>query len=463
MAHLFDKLNPNFFSILSSPNKRMYVDCLFIIYNAVDSIEESFQGDREYVVSRLVDYFDDIALEEFVDVAENNKPNTSRQKANYVINVLKNNGWIGEEELGDYKISLNLFDYSIKTISLLDDIVNARQDEYTGEIFAVYSLLNSFTIEEGIGVIEQSYKKTLEIIKKLKALKANIYRYYYDITKKRSKENLQNILEKLLIEYKQNFFDTSYYNLKTKDSLPRYKRAILKRVSVIYDNVETMDILASKVIQDKRIDDYNEAFSYIENKLRFIQDSFNVLDNLIIDIDRKNEQYISATASKILYLTNHSDDIEGIFNRLFKVVLSDDDFDFNSILNVAQIKNLDTASLYNQRRYRMDSIPEELFDMEDFFTEEDKERRIQKILENSIYSKREINKYVLELLRDRRSLKASEIIVNSKEEYIKLVLIFLYSKSVGMEYDIELLNTEVVSNFVSFNDFKIFNKGVSYE
>lgn len=463
MAHLFDKLNPNFFSILSSPNKRMYVDCLFIIYNAVDSIEESFQGDREYVVSRLVDYFDDIALEEFVDVTENNKPNTSRQKANYVINVLKNNGWIGEEELGDYKISLNLFDYSIKTISLLDDIVNARQDEYTGEIFAVYSLLNSFTIEEGIGVIEQSYKKTLEIIKKLKALKANIYRYYYDITKKHSKENLQNILEKLLIEYKQNFFDTSYYNLKTKDSLPRYKRAILKRVSVIYDNVETMDILASKVIQDKRIDDYNEAFSYIENKLRFIQDSFNVLDNLIIDIDRKNEQYISATASKILYLTNHSDDIEGIFNRLFKVVLSDDDFDFNSILNVAQIKNLDTASLYNQRRYRMDSIPEELFDTEDFFTEEDKERRIQKILENSIYSKREINKYVLELLRDRRSLKASEIIVNSKEEYIKLVLIFLYSKSVGMEYDIELLNNEVVSNFVSFNDFKIFNKGVSYE
>jgi hypothetical protein len=463
MAHLFDKLNPNFFSILSSPNKKMYVDCLFIIYNAVDSIEESFQGDREYVVSRLVDYFDDIALEEFVDVTENNKPNTSRQKANYVINVLKNNGWIGEEELGDYKISLNLFDYSIKTISLLDDIVNARQDEYTGEIFAVYSLLNSFTIEEGIGVIEQSYKKTLEIIKKLKALKANIYRYYYDITKKRSKENLQNILEKLLIEYKQNFFDTSYYNLKTKDSLPRYKRAILKRVSVIYDNVETMDILASKVIQDKRIDDYNEAFSYIENKLRFIQDSFNVLDNLIIDIDRKNEQYISATASKILYLTNHSDDIEGIFNRLFKVVLSDDDFDFNSILNVAQIKNLDTASLYNQRRYRMDSIPEELFDTEDFFTEEDKERRIQKILENSIYSKREINKYVLELLRDRRSLKASEIIVNSKEEYIKLVLIFLYSKSVGMEYDIELLNNEVVSNFVSFNDFKIFHKGVSYE
>jgi hypothetical protein len=32
-----------------------------------------------------------------------------------------------------------------------------------------------------------------------------------------------------------------------------------------------------------------------------------------------------------------------------------------------------------------------------------------------------------------------------------------------MEYDIKLLNNEVVSNFVSFNDFKIFHKGVSYE
>lgn len=461
MAHLLDKMHPNFFNVLSSPNKRMYLDCIFIIYNSVDSIEESFQGDREYVVQRLIDYFDDVALEEFVDVSEEERAGTSRQKANYVINVLKNNGWIGEEELGDYKTSINLFDYSIKVINTLDDIMHARQEEYTGEIFTIYSILKAFNLNEGIGVIEQAFLKTNDLIRKLKTLKANIYRYYYDVTRQQKKEDLQNILEKLLIEYKQNFFDQAYYNLKTKDSLPRYKRAILSEISKIYDDVDLMDTLAKNVLDTKSIDNYNDAFDYIESKLRFIQDSFSALDNLILDIDRKNEQYISATASKILFLTNHSDDIEGVFNRLFKVVVDMDehDFDYNEILNVSQIKNLDTESLYNQRRRRVDVDPDEIYISDDIIDDEDRKRRVHQILRHSAYSKLEINKYVLNLLNGETELKASDLNIENQEDYIKLILIFLYSKSINMDYDIETLNNEVLNNFVSFKDFIIKSKG----
>lgn len=455
MAHLFNKINQNFFNVLSSPNKKTYVDCLFIIYNAVDSIEESFQGDREYVVQRLIDYFDDIAIEEFEEGMSNSM--TSRQKANYVINVFKNSGWLGEEELGDYRTSLNLFDYSIKVISVLDDIVNERQDEYTGEIFAIYTILNSFEVDEGIGIIEQSFKKTNDLIKKLKTLKANIYRYYFDIVSQQSKEDLQNILERLLVEYKQNFFDAAYYNLKTTDSLPRYKRAILSRVSKIYDNVNTMDELAKKVMDTKRIDDYNEAFSYLEDKLRFIIASFNALDNLILDIDRKNEQYISATASKILFLTNHSDDVEGIFNRLFKLVLEDEDFDYNNILHLAQVRNLDTESLYNERRLRVDSDPEELFITEDFISEEEKRAKAQSYLRHGIFSKKEINKHVLTLIGNG-SIKASDIELNDQDDFIKLILIFLYSKSINIDYETESLKIKTTNNFVEFNDFIIRGK-----
>lgn len=459
MAHLLDKMHPNFFSVLSSPNKKMYIDCIFIIYHSVDSIEESFQGDREYVVQRLIDYFDDIAEEEFIEVEEGEQAQTSRQKANYVINVFKNNGWLGEEELGDYKTSINLFDYSIKIINTLDDILNARQEEYTGEIFSIYSILKAFNMNEGVGVIEQAHLKTNDLIRKLKTLKANIYRYYYDVTRQTSKEDLQNILEKLLVEYKQNFFDQAYYNLKTKDSLPRYKRSILNEVSKIYDDVDKMDELAKKVMETKNITEYNEAFEFLESKLRFIQDSFQALDNLILDIDRKNEQYISATASKILFLTNHSDDIEGIFNRLFKLVLKEEDFNFNEIINVSQIRHLDTDSLYNQRRKRVDIEPEELHLFDDIFDEEDRKRRINAILKHGSYSKVEINKYVVNLLNGETEIKASELEINTQEDYIKLILIFLYSKSINMDYEIEVLGNEVLNNFVSFKDFSIKSKG----
>ncbi|MDR4968478.1 MAG: hypothetical protein RG740_02535, partial [Acholeplasmataceae bacterium] len=59
MAHLFDRINSNFFSVLSSPNKKTYIDCIFIIYHSIDTIEDAFQGDREYIVQKLIDYFDE--------------------------------------------------------------------------------------------------------------------------------------------------------------------------------------------------------------------------------------------------------------------------------------------------------------------------------------------------------------------------------------------------------------------
>ena len=455
MAHLFDTIHPNFFNVLSSPNRKTYVDCIFIIYHSIDTIEDAFQGDREFIISRLIDYFDEQPSEEFEDIEEDEPARTSRQKAVHVINVLKKNGWLGEEELGDYKTSLNLFDYSIQIIDLLENIANNRQSEYTGEIFTVYSLLSSFNIEEGIGVLEQAHQKTQDILRKLKSLKANIYRYYYDITKKQSKNDLQHLLEKLLVEYKQNFFDSAYYNLKTTDSLPRYKRSILETVNNIINDEDMMDQLAIKVQTIKRIEDYNEAFHYIEDHLRYITDSFAALEHLILAIDRKNEQYISAAAAKILFFTNQSDDIEGIFNRLFRIMLNKKDFDFSALFHLTQARNLDTGSLYNQRRMRFDTVPEEITFDDDLISEDYRKEKIKLLLKNNIYGKKEIDMHVKHLLGGQSFIEAANVPLENQEDYVKLILIFLYSKSVGMHYDVELLGKDVKNNFVTFQNFRI--------
>ena len=122
MAHLLDMIPTNFFSVLASPNRKTYIDCIFIIYHASDSIEDAFQGEREFIISKLVDYFDEEQDDLIPDDLDEEVARTSRQKAVYVINTLKNYGWIGEEELGNYKTSLNLFDYSIHIIDVLERI-----------------------------------------------------------------------------------------------------------------------------------------------------------------------------------------------------------------------------------------------------------------------------------------------------------------------------------------------------
>jgi hypothetical protein len=172
-------------------------------------------------------------------------------------------------------------------------------------------------------------------------------------------------------------------------------------------------------------------------------------------IDRKNEQYISAAASKILFFTNQSDDIEGIFNRLFRIVLGQKDFDYASLFFLTEARNIDTASHYNQRRMRVETIIDEIVFDESLISEEYRQEKIKALLKNNIYGKKEIDEHVRNLLNGNRTIEASQINLETQEDFVRLILIFLYSKSIGMHYDVEPLGKECKNNFVTFQNFRI--------
>ncbi|WP_162150660.1 Wadjet anti-phage system protein JetA family protein [Acholeplasma equifetale] len=456
MAHLFERIPETLFTVLSSPNRKIYVDCLFIIYDATNSIEDAFQGERNYVIGKLIDYFDEQKSD--LRIEEDEEASTSRQKAVAVINVLKANGWLGEEELGDYKTSLNLFDYSIKIIDLLKRIQQDEQLEYTGEIYTVYSLLASFELENGYTIIEQAYHKIDDVLRTLKTLRANIYRYYHDLVKSNKKDNLQEVLERLLVDYKINFFDSAYYKLKTTDSLPRYKRSIMENINRIYNSESMLEELALQAMKAKNYAEFNDAFNYIEARIRYIRDSIEAMEYLINSIDEKNEMYINAAASKIMFLTNTSEDFEGLLNRLFQIILKEKQFDYSQIFNLFRARNLDDASLYTVRRKRVDPIPEEI-DYDQDIPEDIKREKLRTIMKQNVFSKVEINKHVNYLLEDKEVIKASEVPLETNEDFVKLILIFLYSKSIGMSYDVRLLTYDVKIGDIRFSEFEIMKKG----
>lgn len=482
MNKVFKVINPNFFSCLSSPNKEIYLDCLFIIYEQLDSVEDSFQAEREKIVLKLQDYFDENHLDVFEFESEKEEVRTSRAKANAVINKLKDTGWIGEEELGNYKTSINLFSHSIRFLELLksldfknsidnlnDDLsqndeipfgIDMYNSEYTGDIYAIYLLLKGFEINQGINVLEQVYIKTKIIINKLKSLSSNIYNYYYNITQGKQNQELEELLENLLIDYKKNFFDNQYYNLKTTDSLSRFKILIIKLLNDIYNNDQYMDSLSTQLQQIKNVNDFNKAYEVVENSIRFIINSFNSFEQITQTIDKKNEQYITATSQKIIFLTNRSNDLEGIFNRIFDSILkeSDENKEYNHLFNLTFAKNLDENSMYTQRVYRKDPNPEPI----DLFfepSELEKQKALNNFTKNTIYNKKSINDFVNELLKNVDTYQAKDISIKDNEDFVKLILIFIYSRSSNMCYIIEQTDERVNINNIYFNNFIIKRRG----
>ena len=76
------------------------------------------------------------------------------------------------------------------------------------------------------------------------------------------------------------------------------------------------------------------------------------------------------------------------FNRLFRIILNQKDLDLNQLFNISQIRNLDTDSLYNQRRARIKPEPEELNFDDSLISEEFRKEKIKALLKNNIYGKK---------------------------------------------------------------------------
>ncbi|MDR2867039.1 MAG: DUF5716 family protein [Acholeplasmatales bacterium] len=457
MRKLFDIVNPNFFSILSSPNKEIYVECLFKIYESIDSVDEDFLTEKTILIHKLVDFFDNYkkVIKEDDEVAS-----TGREKANLVLKKLKDTGWIGEEELGDYKVSIHFFDYSLTMLETLEKICYGVGEDYSRDIFEIYATISAMETDNALDVLISTYEKTKSLISKLKNLRANIYRYYQDIITNKSERQLQETLVSLLEDYKSHFFDKAYFSLKTKDSLSRHKRTILKKIAQIADDDSKIDILANLALNENKKPNYNEAYFYVEEMIRFIEDSFAKLDLLMAQIDRKNEQYINAATKKILYLTTDGLDIKSLVNRFLRGVITDEitNDELQMLVNLVPIKNLDPDSLYTPRNYNPSASSQELIQ----YTDEEREWIITHSLNSIAYSMNfnfeKINDFAQHLLANITEIEAKDVSIINNNDYIKLILLFIYSKRENASYRCVPLEQYITNNFAYFQNFIIRRK-----
>lgn len=146
--NLFDILPENLFSILASPNKKIYINALFVI-REVFSQEMSIprEGLAISIASKMEDEL--LQMQEDDDDKEEKIENSLSERAYYILRKLKWAGWIETEiENSNFEENVILPDYTIEILNLLHSLTYKKNLEYNSYAYQTYATLKVAVEEE---------------------------------------------------------------------------------------------------------------------------------------------------------------------------------------------------------------------------------------------------------------------------------------------------------------------------
>ncbi len=439
---IFNILPEQFFSVLSCSYQTVYSDCLFLMFIYLGK-GFSFGGKKESIIELLTDYFYD---------KEDDKP---REKAVGVLRRFKQCGWVFEEDDQNYEVFINFTDYAIPILKTLYDLKQHDELEYLSYIYLIYLALKNMEIESLTDLLDQIYHNTTIIMNKLKSLNANIKRYIQGLLNKNTVHDLQSIVDNLFIDYKKNIIDNHYHRLKTSDNISKYRPFIISRLNEISINQEMINKACLDLIDKKRFSHQEDAKTYIFKQIDYIISSFENFELIMNEIDKKNAKYIQTSISKILFIVNNTQDLEGKIIKILRDMVNHKKI-HPSLFRLFPQKYLEKNSLYTMPT-RQTEVTLQTIECEVNLTSEEKQLRFEKYLESSVFSPKSINAYVMKFLKNREKITASSLPLDSLEDYTKLILIYLYSTN-HVDYEIKRLNKVFNQYGFLFYDFEIRGK-----
>ena len=75
-----------------------------------------------------------------------------------------------------------------------------------------------------------------------------------------------------------------------------------------------------------------------------------------------------------------------------------------------------------------------------------------------VLNPQKINEYVLKFMQERKEIMASELPLETTEDYVHMIYIRLYGQRKNMKYEVQAAK-EVTVNGYRFKDYKIRKKG----
>lgn len=465
MAELYEIVGEDFFKPLTSLYKRIYVDCLNIIYDSYRT-ELSYGADRDILVSKLTYYFDSQVFGDIKFEDESVSIKDSKSKASTFLRKLKEYGWIEYDIGNDQKIRVIMPNHSVSLIQTINAITKQEEMEYQSEISAIYSILtNEELIYRPYGqVLKPVYNHTLSLFTELKKLNTSIRMYIDELTADKTAEE---ILEQFF-SYHEEIGSKAYHRIKTNENVSRFRNIIVRRLQNMLEDSVCYDLLVQGCMNIEVINDYEEASDSVHGMIAETIDRFRSYDEIVDEIDRKNSKYIRNAVERAKFLLLNSNNAEGKISKIIQYLA--EQFNKDEEKNLTEDASEDICRIFNifPQGYlsgeSLKAIPiskriTEVDELSECFvlSEDERELRRLAIIEKNKnrFSKKNISTYVDEMLKEKQTVMASEIEILSRRDMIRVIFIYLYGKEDKTEFMVTNCGNQIEKKGFRFRDFEI--------
>lgn len=318
MMGLFDKIPENLFSLLSSKNKSIYIDALFVVKESYkyelnvtrNDLNALLIAKLESEIYGLVDDAEEDFMVSSADVSS---------KANFLIRKLIETEWLRSEFRGsDFENIIELPDYSKKILDALEEIVNEKTMEYNGLLVSTYNNLVALDRDRGdyaFQTLNRALSDTQQLIDLLKELYQNIGRYHQ---KAIEIANANELLKSHFDDFQEAIMTKFLHPFKTFDSVPRFKGPILEILNRWYSDEDMLALIAKQALVYKVADSENEAGMVVYGMISELLRLYEHLPELMREIDIRNNAYTRASIEKIQYLINRDRSVKGNLINVIK-------------------------------------------------------------------------------------------------------------------------------------------------
>lgn len=436
--NLMNEIPDRFWGLFRSVNRSVYIEALLKINEEYEY--SNYFLSREVCIQVLNQYFSGRRYVIWRDDLED-ETDTLEPPATRVLNWLLKTGWLRKvDDYATMTVNIVIPDYAAVMIDAFSRLLSEDEDETQIYIQNVYAILFSLKNDPraSISLLNTAFVNTKKLNKTLQDMLHNMDKFFASLLEQRTYGEL---LKDHLEGYVEEIVRKKYHILKTSDNFYLYKTDIKRWISAMRDDYQWMEQMSRKSGQSVTAAD-------IEEKLDQIERGFDDIEHRIANMDKEHSRYVRATVTRLNYLLNQEDNMKGLVIQFLNQLSESEDQEgllqeAGEHMNLSQMTIVSEKSLYKPRKARIDFT--ENLEPE----EETRELSEEEILDlnklKNRYSRKDIENYIAGHMKDGR-LEIGQDMVDSDEEFEKLILAYDYSTRRKSLYQVEDEEPEMIDN-----------------